>query len=265
MSAEVFQKINELLSKGEKFAVATIVNVEGSSPRGAGAKMIIRENGDTFGSIGGDCAERAVVDEALNSIMNEESKTLNISLEEEEEGGIGMKCGGEIEVSIEIVEPTPNIIIIGGGGIASKVAELGDKTGFSVKVIDPFAEKTDFPNETQVIDKSVEEGLSKISINQNSYVVIITRHKYDIPALKGVLGKDAKYIGLMGSQDRVKSQFKELQEDGFSREELSRVHAPVGLEIGAETPEEIAVSIIAEIIKVRRISNDSGENLKISF
>lgn len=264
MSARVFQKINELISEGKTFAVATIVRVEGSSPRGPGAKMVILEDGSTFGSIGGDCAERAVVDEALKVLDKDKPKTLSIPLEEEEKGGVGMKCGGEIEVSIEVVRPSPKLVITGAGRIATSVAELAEKMGFSITVVDPFAKTKDFPDSVEIISEPVEQGLSDVEITPNTYVVIITRHKDDIPSLKAVLDKGAAYIGLMGSKSRVKAQLKELAKEGFSDEELSQVHAPIGLDIGAETPEEIAVSIMAEVIREKRSPEASGESLKIS-
>lgn len=264
MSAKVYQKINELIAGGKTFAVATIVRVEGSSPRGPGAKMIILEDGSTFGSVGGDCAERAVVDEALKVIEEGEPKTLSIPLEEEEKGGIGMKCGGEIEVSIEVVHPSPKLVITGSGRIATSVAELGERMGFSIMVVDPFAKDEDFPDSAEIVDEPVEQGLSSIEITPNTYVVIITRHKNDIPALKAVINRGAAYVGLMGSKSRVEAQFKAFEEEGFSKEELSQVHAPIGLDIGAETPEEIAVSIMGEIIKELRAPGASSESLKIS-
>lgn len=265
MSAKIFQKVNDLLEEGERFALVTIVNSEGSSPREAGAKMIVREDGSTIGTIGGDCAERGAKDAAMKALKEGEPRTLEMRLEEEEKGGVGMKCGGEIEVSIEILQPSPKLILIGGGKVASEVTKLAEKVGFDIAVIDPFAEGSDFPDSAEVVSKSVEEGMSEVEVTPRSYIVIITRHKYDEPALLSALKTDATYIGLMGSENRVRSIFKTLEERGIEAEKLSQIHAPIGLDIGAETPKEIAVSIVGEIIKERRSSESTGESLKIEY
>jgi xanthine dehydrogenase accessory factor len=264
MSEKVFQKINELIERGETFAVATIVRTGGSTPRGPGAKMVVLKDGSTFGSVGGDCAERGVVAEALEALEEEEPRVVSMSLEEEEKGGVGMRCGGKIEVSIEVVQPSPKLIITGGGRIAAKVAELGQRVGFSVTVVDPFAKEGEFPEGAKIVAKPVEQGMRELKITPQTFIAIITRHKYDEPALKAALDSGASYIGMMGSRDRVKSVFETLRKEGIREEKFSRVHAPIGLDIGAETPDEIAVSIIAEIIKGRRRPEASGKSLKIS-
>lgn len=265
MSAKIFQKINELLEEEENFAVATIIRSEGSAPRSVGTKMLILKSGKTYGTIGGDRAEEVVRDEALKSLEDGEPRTIEIKLEEEEKGGVGMMCGGEIEVSIEVPQPTPKLFLIGGGQIAVEVVKLAQEVGFEVSVLDPFAEDTDFPDSAEIISKSVEEGMSEIEITPQSYIVIVTRHEYDEPALIESLKTDAAYIGLMASENRVTSQFESLEERGVDHDSLSQVHAPIGLDIGAETPEEIAVSIIAEIIMERRSSESTGKSFKIDY
>jgi len=261
MYDRIFRKITELLAKGETFAVATIIKAEGSTPRGAGAKMIIHTDGATFGTIGGDCAEAAVVSEALEAIRLDRPRTVSLSLEEEEKGGIGMRCGGRIEVSIEVVKPAPKLVIIGAGHIAFHIARFGRAIGFSVTVIDPFASEQKFPESVEVIPERVDAGLSKVEITPQTYVVIVTRHKYDEPALKAVLDSKAAYIGMVGSKNRVNAIYQILVKEGISKEKLRRIYAPIGLDIGAETPAEIAVSIIAEIIKTRK--GGSGKSLKL--
>lgn len=264
MSEKIFQKINELIAEGETFAVATIVRTEGSTPRGPGTKMIVLEDGGTFGSVGGDRAEAGVVAEALEALREGKPRVVSMSLEEEEKGGVGMRCGGEMDVSIEVVQPTPKLVIIGSGPVSVQVARLGQGMGFSVTVVDPFAKDEDFPDGVEVVPEPVEQGMSKVEITPHTSIVIATRHKYDEPALKAVLDSDAAYIGMVGSRNRVNAIFKTLVDEGVPREKLQRVRAPVGLDIGAETPEEIAVSIIAEIIKERRGPEASGGSLRIS-
>jgi len=265
MHEKIFRKINEFLAKGETFAVVTIVKTEGSTPRKAGAKMIVLPDGSTFGTIGGDCVESGAVAEAIEAIKEGKSKTISVTLEEEELGGIGMKCGGMAEVYIEVIKPTPKLLIVGGGNIGAQLAKLGHNVGFAVTVIDPAARKEEFPEFVEVIPETVEKGAKLAAITPQTYIVIATGHKYDEDALKAVIDSGAAYIGMVGSKRKAALAFRKLIDEGVSEEKVKMVHAPVGLDIGAESPEEIAVSIIAEIIKERRKPNASGKSLKISF
>ncbi|MBC7218793.1 MAG: XdhC family protein [Hadesarchaea archaeon] len=265
MSEKIFKKINELLERGETFAIVTIVRTEGSTPRKAGAKMIVLPDGRTFGTIGGDCVEAGAVAEALEALKEGKPKTFTVALREEELGGIGMKCGGMAEVYIEVITPTPKLLIIGGGNIGAQLAKLGHDVGFAVTVIDPAAKKENFPEYIEVIPEPVEKGIKKTAINPQTYIVIATGHKYDEDALKAVINYNAAYIGMVGSKRKAAVTLKKLIEEGVAEDKVKKVHTPVGLDIGAETPEEIAVSIMAEIIKERRKPNASGGSLKISF
>ncbi|MEM4188301.1 MAG: XdhC family protein [Candidatus Hadarchaeum sp.] len=265
MSENIFKKINELLEKGETFAIVTIVRTEGSTPRKAGAKMIVMPDGGTFGTIGGDCVEAGAVAEALEALKEGKPKTFTVALKEEELGGIGMKCGGMVEVYIEVINPVPRLLIIGGGNIGAQLAKLGHDVGFAVTVIDPAVKKENFPEYVEVVSEPVEKGVKMTSITRQTYIVIATGHKYDEDALKAVINTDAAYIGMVGSRRKATVTLKKLIEEGVSEDKVKMVHTPVGLDIGAETPEEIAISIMAEIIKERRKPNASGSSLKISI
>lgn len=264
MHEDIFRKINELVEKGETFAVATIVRTEGSTPRKSGAKMIVLPDGKTLGTIGGDCVEAGAVSEAIEAMNEGKPRTVSVALEEEELGGVGMRCGGMVDVYIEVVKPTPKLLIIGGGHVGAEIAKLGQKIGFSVAVIDPSVKREDFPEYVEVIAESVEKGVPKIEITPQTYVVIATGHKYDEDALKAVLDSKAAYIGMLGSRRKAATIYRSLMDQGIPEDMLRKVHTPVGLDIGAETPEEIAVSIIAEVIKKRRKPEAFGESLKIS-
>jgi xanthine dehydrogenase accessory factor len=264
MHEEIFQKANELLSKGETFAIATIVRTEGSTPRKLGAKMIVLKDGSTFGTIGGDCVESGAVAEALEAIKEGKSRTVSMVLEEEEFGGVGMRCGGKAEVYIEVINPTPKLLILGGGHVGAEVAKLGSGLGFSVTVIDPSVKEENFPKLVKVIPEFIDKGISKVEITPQTYIVIATGHKYDEPALRAVINSEAAYIGMIGSKRKAATVYRNLLDEGVPEENLKRVHAPIGLDIGAETPEEIAVSIIAEIVRERRKPEASGKSLKIS-
>ena len=264
MTEKIFKKVNELMAKGATFAIVTIVKTEGSTPRKAGAKMIVHEDGSTFGTIGGDCVESGAVAEAIEAMREGTSKTFSAALEEEELGGIGMKCGGVAEVYIEVIKPTPKLLIIGGGNIGAQLAKLGHNVGFSITVIDPAAREDDFPDFVEVIPEMVEKGAKMAGITPQTYIVVSTGHKYDEAALKAVIDSGAAYIGMVGSKRKAAVTYRSLMDEGISEDKVRMVHTPVGLDIGAETPEEIAVSIMAEIIKEHRKPSASGGSLKIS-
>jgi xanthine dehydrogenase accessory factor len=251
--SNLYDKITELLRNQETFAVATIVDYKGSVPRRV-AKMIITKDQKTYGTIGGGCVEGQVAEEALLMLRNGAKGVLvkSFDLVEEEFGGVGMSCGGKIDVSIEIVEPNPKIIIAGSGHLSSSIARLARLLGFEIVVVEPLAKKETFPDATLVLSDFPETNLSNMNVTSETYIVIVTRHKDDLPTLRAALKTKAGYIGLIGSKRRVLQAFGLLLKEGFTQQQLARVNAPVGLDIGAETPEEIAVSIIAEIVQRRR-------------
>jgi xanthine dehydrogenase accessory factor len=252
--SSIYRKVSELLEKQETFALATIVDYKGSVPRRL-AKMIVTRDLKTYGTLGGGCVEGQVAEEAA-SMLREGRRGVVIKsydLIEEEFGGIGMNCGGKIDVAIELVEPEPRLIIAGSGHMAMALTKLADMLGFEITVIDPMAKKEKFPEAQVVISDFVETSLPRTEGSSNTYIVIVTRHKDDMPALKAALRTRAGYIGLIGSRRRVLQAFRTLIEEGFTQEQLEKVNAPIGLDIGAETPDEIAVSIMAEIVQHRRL------------
>lgn len=253
---DIFDKIQELLEKQEPFAVATIVGYKGSVPRRL-AKMIVTKAGRTYGTIGGGCVEGQVAETALIMLREEAKGALvkTYDLVEEDHGGVGMNCGGKIDVAIEILESNPLLIIAGSGHLAKAIAKLGALLGFDLMVIDPMARKEDFPEARLVISDFAETNLPSMPVTERTYIVIVTRHKDDVPTLKFALKTRAGYVGMIGSRRRVLQAYQLLLKDGFTEQQLDRVHAPIGLDIGAETPEEIAVSIMAEITQHRRVGH----------
>ncbi|HUK50592.1 MAG TPA: XdhC/CoxI family protein [Terriglobales bacterium] len=262
----IYQKINELLEKQETFALATIVDYKGSVPRRL-AKMIVTRDLKTYGTIGGGCVEGQVAEEAA-LMLREGGKGVvlkSYDLVEEEAGGVGMNCGGKIDVTIEIVQPEPRLIIAGSGHIASSLAKLAQMLEFEIVVVDPMAKKDRYPQARLVIADFVETAMPTIHVSPNTYIVIVTRHKDDMPALKAALKTDATYIGLIGSKRRVLQAFQILLKEGVTTQQLDRINAPVGLNIGAETPDEIALSIMAEITQHRRFGGTKpAEPKKVS-
>ncbi len=263
----IYSKISELLEKEETFALLTIVDYKGSVPRRL-SKMIVAKDGRTHGTIGGGCVEGQATEEAA-LMLKDGSKGVRIrsyELVEEELGGVGMSCGGKIDVSIEIIEPDPTLIIAGSGHIAKAIAKLGNMLGFDLLVIDPIAKKESFPEARRVISDFIETNLPNIHTSSNTYIVIVTRHKDDLPALRASLKTKSGYVGLIGSKRRVLQAFEILSKEGFTEDQLERIHAPIGLRIGAETPEEIAISILAEITQHRRLGvNVPAEPMKVKF
>ncbi len=263
----IYQKVNELLDQGELFALATIIDYKGSVPRRL-AKMIVTKDLNTYGTIGGGCVEGQVAEEAA-LLLREGAKGVVVKsydLVEEEVGGVGMNCGGKIDVSIEIVEPDPQLIIAGSGHLSASIAKLAQRLDFEIIIIDPVARKDKFPESCKVISDFFENNLPNIHVSRNTYIVIVTRHKDDLPALRTALKTSAGYIGLIGSKRRVLQAFRIMLKEGYTEQQLERVNAPIGLDIGAETPDEIAVSIIAEIIQRRRLgTSKAAEPMKIKF
>jgi xanthine dehydrogenase accessory factor len=227
--------------------------------------MIITKDQKTYGTIGGGCVEGQVAEEAI--LLNKGANGVLVKsydLVEEEFGGVGMNCGGKIDVSIEIVNPISRLIIAGSGHLSSSLATLAQILGFEIIVVDPLAKKERFPEANLILSDFAETNLPNMHTSTDTYIVIVTRHKDDLPALKAALKTKAGYIGLIGSKRRVLQAFRVLLKEGYTQQQLSRVNAPVGLDIGAETPEEIAVSIMAEIIQRRRFgASRTAEPMKV--
>ncbi len=246
--AAVIKKMAELVERGEPFAIATIIEVEGSTPGKPGFKMIVERDGESFGTVGGGSLEEKVKREAVKTIEEGRPRKVEFSLTEEE---IGMLCGGKASVFIDVVGAMPKLVIVGGGHLAEVIAWLAKKVGFHVIVVDPYATEERFPGADALIKAGPEEALPKLGLDDRTYMVILGEHEFDVPSLKAALGK-AAYIGMIGSKRRIAEAFKQILEMGFEPEELEKVYAPVGLDIGAETPEEIAVSILAEILAAKK-------------
>ena len=251
---EVLDAISKLANQGKIFAVATIINHTGSVPRRV-AKMIIQPDGTTVGTIGGGCVETEVAAQALKLLKEGESgvHVSSYNLIEEELDGVGMDCGGKIDVAIEVIEPTSKLVIIGSGHLTQALSRIAKMLDFDIAVLDPMAKKECFPEAAEVVADFVEKGLPKIHVDRSTYIVILTRHKDDVPALKASLKTNAAYIGMIASRRRAGLVFKQLLKKGVSEKQFERVYSPVGLDIGADTPEEIAISILSEIIKIRRL------------
>jgi xanthine dehydrogenase accessory factor len=253
---DIYQEIVRIKAEGEEAALVTIVSTAGSTPREEGTKMLVRADGSILGTIGGGSLEAQVIEEAVKVIKQGKPKRLHFALTAKEAEDAGMVCGGELEVFIEPILTSPSLYLFGGGHISFPLAKMGKLLGFKIVVIDDraeFANPDRFPEADILLAENFTNSFPKLKIDKSSYIVIVTRgHQHDELVLAWAVGTPAKYIGMIGSKTKVETIFSHLLTKGISREQLDRVHAPIGLEIQAQTPEEIAVSILAEIVKIRR-------------
>lgn len=250
---DLLEKALEASRSGEIVALATIVRAQGSTPRAVGTKMIVFKDGSFRGTIGGGEMERRVIEAAKTALLNRQPALLHYNFQEVEAGDPGI-CGGENDVFIDLIAPPMEMVIAGAGHVGQAVAELGAFLGLECIVIDSreeWANAERFPRARKILVGSIAEELQKHPIGLRSYVVIATRgHLEDGEALAAVLRSPAAYIGMIGSRRKKLRIFEMMRAQGFEEHLLERVSAPIGLDIGAETPEEIAVSIIAEVVKV---------------
>jgi xanthine dehydrogenase accessory factor len=251
---DIYNEIVAVKNKGEDVALVTIISTDGSTPREEGAKMLVKTDGSIVGTIGGGNLENIAIKEALKVIQSGKPKHLEYNLKAGEE--TGMICGGDVEIFIEPILSTPTICIFGGGHIGLALASIGKIVGFKIIVVDDrveFANPERFPEVDKTIVADFGDAFSKLKIDRSSYIVIMTHgHKGDEIVLEGALNTNAHYIGMIGSKSKIEAVYSHLRKKGFSQEQIGRIHSPIGLKISAETPEEIAISIMAEIIAVRR-------------
>src|SRR5712692_6939931 len=253
---DVFEELVRLRRLGQKSALATIVDVRGSIPSFQSAKLLVREDGSMVGTIGGGCVEAEVWNAAREVIETEKPRHLSFNLGQDAAFDNGLICGGQLDVFIEPVTPIPSAYIFGAGHISKSLSKVAALAGFRTAVIDnreQFANRDRFPDADEVIAAEYEEVFPKLEINESSYLVIVTRgHRDDMRILRWAIETPARYIGMIGSKRKAINVIKELEKEGIRRERFERVHSPMGLEVGAITPEEIAVSVVAEMIGMRR-------------
>jgi xanthine dehydrogenase accessory factor len=252
---DLFEEIVKMRRAGQRGALATIVHTNGSIPSYESSRMLVREDGSIAGTIGGGCVEADVWAAAKEAMLKETPRKMVFHLNNEASYENGLICGGTLEIFVEPILPQPIVYLFGGGHISMALGRAAGAAGFGVVVVDDreaFANKERFPMAQEVFT-SYEEAFKKIQPNAASYFVIVTRgHKEDMRVLAWAARTEARYIGMIGSKRKVLSVYRALEKEGFKPEEFERVFAPVGLEIGALSPEEIAVSITAELIAIRR-------------
>jgi xanthine dehydrogenase accessory factor len=256
---DIYEQIVELRRQGRRGAVATIVNVRGSIPSFRTAKMLVRDDGSIVGTIGGGCVEADVWQAARAVMESEKPRTLKFDLNQDPKYDTGLVCGGTLEVFVEPILPPALLYVFGAGHVALSLCQTATTAGFEVIVADDrssYATQERFPSAREVHALDFDEAMRQLDPNESSYIVIVTRgHRDDMRILRWAVRTRARYVGMIGSKRKVIEIFKTLQHDGLPAHLFDRVHAPVGLDIGAVTPEEIAVAITAELIAIRRSSN----------
>jgi len=254
---EVFAALGEALKNGEDVALVTIVSANGSTPQRVGAKMLVYADGRVVGTIGGGCYENEALWKAREALQTRKATTARYELADDFAAESGLICGGQMEVFIEPIEPAPTVYIFGAGHVGQFVARVAHEAGFRVHVVDDrekFANRERFPDAAEIIVDDIPTWLANSSLPSSAYAVVVTRgHRHDLDALRALAPRNLRYLGLIGSRAKVKRIYDVLVEDGsVPTERLETIHAPIGLDIGAVTPQEIAVSIVAELIAIRR-------------
>jgi xanthine dehydrogenase accessory factor len=252
---DIFEIISELKKTGKPMAMAIVTKTEGSAPRKPGAKMIVCKDGKTIGTLGGGDLENKVIQEALETIDKGKPKIVSFSLDMEK-GKLDMMCGGTVEVYVEPLLPSDKLVIFGAGHITRSLAPMMKKIGFLVSVVDDSPEllkKEYFPDIEDIHIEDMEAFAGGLVSDNKTYIVVLSRgFSRDKAVLGQLLKKEFKYIGMIGSQRKLESMIEELQKEGIPKERFSVLKIPIGLDIGAETPEEIAISIAGEIIAVKK-------------
>ena len=248
----IYREILECKEQGLPSALAILVQCEGSSPQKEGAKLLVRADGSTVGTIGGGALEEEVIAAGRRVIQQGTPSTLSFELTEAR----GHACGGRVLVYVEPILPDPHLVILGAGHLGRALSTLARFVGFRVTVADDrpeYANRQYLPNADEAVISDFSHVFSKVSADEHTYVVIATRgHEHDYQAAAAALGTDAAYVGLVGSRRKRTALETTLRQQGFSERDIERVHTPAGLAIGSLTPEEIAVSIMAQMIQHRR-------------
>jgi len=261
----LYSAILQAQSSGQSAALCTVIKSSGSVPRHSTSKMLVFANGKFIGTVGGGGMEQRVIEEAQAVARSSQSKIVEYNLVDPKQGDPGV-CGGTVEIFIEPINPPPAVIIIGAGHVGKAAAHLAKWLGFRVVVMDDrveFVTPEWIPNADLYLPGTVIDLLPQANLNSQSYIVAVTRgYNIDVGILPTLLDYDVPYIGVIGSQRRWTQALKELREKGVAEEKLGRVHAPIGLELKAETPEEIALSIMAEIVMIR--NGGTGKSMKMN-
>jgi xanthine dehydrogenase accessory factor len=261
----LYQALAELEEKNQPGVVCTIIRAQGSTPRHVGSKMLVYPDGRVLGTVGGGEMESRVIAEAHHSLADGRPRLLRYSMSEPERGDPGV-CGGQVDIFVEPMNPQPTLVVIGAGHVGRAVVHLARWLSFRVVVNDDrpeYCTPETVPEADEYLLSPMESLPEQLQITPWTYLVLTTRGvPIDVKGLPALMNAPAAYIGVIGSRRRWETTRKQLLDSGISEAQLDRVHSPMGLEIQAETPEEIAVSILAEIIQLRRSQEPSLETVE---
>ncbi len=269
MNKEVFVAITDALERGEPAALVTIVSTTGSTPQRVGAKMLVFGEGRIVGTIGGGCHENDAFWKAREAITSRKPQLVHSELDDDFAQETGLVCGGQMDVYIEPIEPSPELYTIGAGHVGLCLGYLAHEAGFRVHVVDDrekFASRDRFPDAVEVVVDDIPAWIGRTTLPAHAYVVIVTRgHTSDLEALRALALRELRDLGLIGSRAKVARIYEHLQGGGMPADALQHVYAPIGLDIGAVTPQEIAVSIVAQLIAVKHDKGAAGLSLQCLF
>lgn len=251
----LYESLAELERTGQPAVLCTVVRARGSVPRHSGSKMLVHADGRTTGTVGGGEMESRVIREALEALHEGRPRLVAYTLVSPQAGDPGV-CGGAMEIFVEPIRPQPTLLVIGGGHVGKALVHLGKWLGFRVALADDrpeFCNPEWAPGADEYLPVPAAQLPERFRFTSETYIVMPTRGvPLDVEGLPPLLEKPHAYLGVIGSRRRWETAAQQLEARGVSREKLARVHAPMGLELNAETPEEIAVSVMAEIIMLRR-------------
>lgn len=247
---DVFDVFDRMRKGSEPFAMATVIDTVGSVSAKTGAKALIARSGRVLaGWIGGGCAESTVVHAALDCMREGNTTIVDLDLNDEVLG-TGMPCGGSMRVYVEPILPKPTLWILGHGRVAECLCRVGAIIGLRIVVIDDVADRQTYPDADELIADDLD--YSALEPHAADYVVVATQHKGDHQSMKRALSLDVRYIALIASKKRARLVLDFLRREGFDQQALDRVYAPSGVDLGCKTPEEIALSVLCEIVMKRR-------------
>ncbi len=250
----IFSRVQKIIDEGQVAALATVVESHGSTPRKPSARMIIFRDGTIEGTVGGGALEKKVIDEAAEVIKTGQPKLVEIELQDNTPHSVGGICGGGVKIFLEKIGNIPRLFIFGAGHVGQTLARMAVEFDWEVVVYDDreeFTNPANFPEYVKTVHAPFEEALERLQPTEQDYIVIVTyKHANDSTVLKQALQYPARYIGMIGSELKCVRIKDKLLDEGVSEEHLQRVVAPIGLDIGAHAPNEVAVSILAQLIRV---------------
>lgn len=254
MEINIMKYITDEMTGDRPVALVTVVEATGSTPGKTGAMMAVLNDGTIIGTVGGGKLEGEITKAAMECLKKGEDRLLQYHLQDDEQG-IGMQCGGDAQVFIKVFQPRLQLVLVGGGHIAQELYKLGLMLGFRITILEDreeYANPRRFPQAEALRVGDMGKILEEMELGHASYVVIVSRgHKMDELALRAVLGREAAYVGMIGSRNKVANTIKSLRESGVAEEHIQQVFMPIGLDLGGQKPEEIALSIMAEILSVK--------------